>query len=67
MFVRQVDWRVVRDGGKDLDSDASTGTSTGTTGDTYGADISVDATNRLGSLTGTESNRADETCPGENC
>ena len=43
------------------------GTSTGTNGDTYGADISVDATNRLGSLAGTESNRADETCPEENC
>lgn len=53
-------------GGADL-SLPNRGTSTGVNGDTFGADISADATNRLGSLAGTESNRADETCPGENC
>lgn len=53
-------------GGADI-SLPNRGTSTGTNGDTYGADISVDATNKLGRLTGTGSNAAAETCPGEDC
>ena len=43
------------------------GTSTGLNGDTYGADLSVDATNGMGSLKDTGSNPAEETCPGESC
>ncbi len=43
------------------------GTSTGLNGDTYGADISVDATNSLGKMKGaTGSNGAmEDCCPGE--
>ena len=41
------------------------GTGTGLNGDTYGANISVDATNSLGALNGTGSAKPEETCPGE--
>ena len=43
------------------------GTSTGLNGDTYGASLNGDATNSLGSLSGTGSAPADETCPGNEC
>lgn len=42
------------------------GTSTGLQGDTYGADISINATNREGGISGsTKSAEAFERCPGE--
>lgn len=44
------------------------GTSTGLNGDTYGADISGNATNTLATIAsdgGTGSDMAAETCPGE--
>lgn len=41
------------------------GTGTGLNGDTYGANISGDATNSLGPLKGAGSAKPDETCPGE--
>lgn len=44
------------------------GTSTGLNGDTYGADISGDATNSMGGMkSGTKSNSVFESCPGEDC
>lgn len=42
------------------------GTGTGLNGNTYGANISPDATNSLGSFNA-KSQPADETCPGEKC
>lgn len=54
-------------GGADL-SLPNRGTGTGLNDDTYGADTSVDATNRLGSIkSSTGSDPADEECPGEDC
>ena len=44
---------------------ANRGTKTGMNGDTYGADVSVDATNPMGRLTDTASDMAEENCPGE--
>ena len=41
------------------------GTGTGLNGDTYGANISPDATNTIGPLNGAGSAKPDETCPGE--
>lgn len=42
------------------------GTSTGLNGDTYGADISVNATNSMGKMkAGTQSAPAHESCPGK--
>ena len=41
------------------------GTGTGLNGSTYDADLSTDATNRLGSLKDTGSDAASETCPGD--
>lgn len=42
------------------------GTKAGMNGDTYGANISPDATNSLGKFKA-NSQPADETCPGEKC
>lgn len=51
-------------GGADL-SLPNRGTTTGMNGDTYGADVSVDATNSLGGLgSKTGSDEAMEDCPG---
>lgn len=53
-------------GGADI-SLPDRGTSTGMNGDTYGADLSVDATNSMGGLgTKTKSDAPDnDCCPGE--
>lgn len=54
-------------GGADL-SLPNRGTGTGLNGDTYGADTSVDATNKLGSMkSGTGSDAPFEECPGGDC
>lgn len=53
-------------GGADI-SLPNRGTSTGVNGDTYGADISVDATNKLGRVSDTKSDSTFEACPGEDC
>lgn len=54
-------------GGADL-SLPNRGTGTGLNGDTYGADTSGDATNRLGSMkSSTGSDPVGEECPGEDC
>lgn len=39
------------------------GSGTGLNGDTYGASLDKDATNRMGSLTGTDSDPADQCMP----